>query len=413
MVNSRLVYHFSVSFLHSFQINKAPFTVIAGACFLHWPAHSGTDENPTYHYIGSDVEITDPASPIIAKFNLRGDLETSFSPIPEKKHTFVQISVNSMDWEIVDPSTYEHDDTTLSVQIHPKEKATFLRLLSYEQLSLKDQFSELPAGTFTMGAPDNQVEGYSEPLHEATITKPFSICTTEVTWGIWKAVRSRASLHNYDDLQEGWSGSWPGKGDDHPVTTIDWWSAIKWCNLRSEIEGKVPVYYNSSELRWQNVLRNGSQSVFVNWDANGYRLPTEAEWEYACRAGTTTAFYTGPITHPDAKPIDPNLDRAGWYGGNSGTRSHAVGLKEANAWGLYDTHGNVWEWCFDYYGHYNIDNKIDYKGPESGNARVIKGGSWSFIAANCRSSFRSAAYPGGRGGNGLGFRLVHTDSTTE
>src|SRR5690606_12074529 len=118
----------------------------------------------------------------------------------------------------------------------------------------------------------------------------------------------------------------------------------------------------------ENVVRSiPIPGLFVNWTADGYRLPTEAEWEYACRAETTTAFYTGPITHTGAVQLDPNLDAAGWYGGNrpplSGTRT--VGLKAANNHGLFDMHGNVHEWCWDWAAAYDGD-ATDPVGPAGG-----------------------------------------------
>jgi formylglycine-generating enzyme required for sulfatase activity len=121
-------------------------------------------------------------------------------------------------------------------------------------------------------------------------------------------------------------------------------------------------------------------------------LPTEAQWEYACRAGTT-GDYAG------------NLDEMGWYGSNSGNKPHPVGQKRANAWGLHDMHGNVWEWCLDWYGNYPGGSVTDPKGAGSGSVRVLRGGCWNYVAGNCRSANRGGNVPGFRNGS-LGFRLV-------
>jgi formylglycine-generating enzyme required for sulfatase activity len=135
-----------------------------------------------------------------------------------------------------------------------------------------------------------------------------------------------------------------------------------------------------------------------------YRLPTEAEWEYAARAGSTTAFANGGISVLECS-YDPNLDAMGWYCGNSGSKTHPAAQKLPNAWGLYDMHGNVWEWCQDWYGIYPSGAVLDPTGPSSGANRVIRGGSWYHYARSCRSAFRGSFSPGDRRYL-LGFRLA-------
>jgi formylglycine-generating enzyme required for sulfatase activity len=128
------------------------------------------------------------------------------------------------------------------------------------------------------------------------------------------------------------------------------------------------------------------------------RLPTEAEWEYACRAGTTTAYYSGDT--------EADLGRAAWYGANINGSTHPVGQKEPNAWGLYDMHGNVWEWCQDYwYEEYEAGAATDPQGPDTGTSRVLRGGFWLANPWFCRSAFRSVWAPGRRDGS-FGFRVV-------
>ena len=126
--------------------------------------------------------------------------------------------------------------------------------------------------------------------------------------------------------------------------------------------------------------------------SGGYRLPTESEREYACRAGTQTAFWNGDCTEPEGK--DRHLDQVGWYNKNSGGKTHPVGQKPANPWGLYDMHGNVWEWCQDWYGSYPNGSVTDPVGPSTGSYRVMRGGSWSFNARYCRSAYRYYYSPG-------------------
>jgi formylglycine-generating enzyme required for sulfatase activity len=131
--------------------------------------------------------------------------------------------------------------------------------------------------------------------------------------------------------------------------------------------------------------------------ADSVRLPTEAEWEYACRVGTQSRFYTGDSEN--------NLGYAEWFVGNSQQTTHPVGQKTPNAWGLYDMHGNVWEWCQDWYGPYNTDNAVDPRGAVSGSYRVIRGGSCYGGARNCRSAYRNTRDPDNANIN-LGFRMV-------
>ena len=203
-------------------------------------------------------------------------------------------------------------------------------------------FRWCPAGTFTMGAPTSEEGLYNETQHEVTLTKGFWMLETEVTQKQWKAVM----------------GTNPSffKGDDLPVESVSWNDCQEFC------------------------------------EKTGLQLPTEAQWEYACRAGTTDA-YAG------------NLDEMAWYRDNSGSKTHPVGTKKPNAWGLYDMHGNVWEWCQDRYGDYPSGSITDPTGSSSGSLRVIRGGSWSYYARDCRSAYRGGSEPGDRG-NYLGFRVV-------
>jgi formylglycine-generating enzyme required for sulfatase activity len=134
------------------------------------------------------------------------------------------------------------------------------------------------------------------------------------------------------------------------------------------------------------------------------RLPTAAEWEYACRAGSDTPFCSGEILELYCG-ADPGLDAVGWYCGNSGRRTHSVARKKPNAWGLYDMHGNVAEWCSDWYGLYPESPLTDPVGPKSGPGRVVRGGSWFSSAKNCRSASRFW-WPPNSAGDTVGFRLV-------
>jgi len=211
-------------------------------------------------------------------------------------------------------------------------------------------------GSFQMGSNDG--DSNEKPVHRVTLSEGYHLGATEVTQGQWEAVM----------------GSNPSKfkGRDLPVESVSWDDAMSFCRKLTERE------------RSAGRLASGY----------AYTLPSEAQWEYACRAGTTGA-YAG------------DLDSMGWYDGNSGGKTHAVGTKRANGWGLYDMHGNVWEWCSDWYRAYPSGYVVDPTGASSGPFRVFRGGSWFSNASYCRSANRSGFVPGFRD-NFLGFRLVHS-----
>jgi formylglycine-generating enzyme required for sulfatase activity len=188
---------------------------------------------------------------------------------------------------------------------------------------------------------------------------------------------------------------------NRPVEQVSWYDAIVFCNKLSMLDGLSPAYRISGSTdpaAWGTVptSRNWTwNAVEIVAGSNGYRLPTEAQWEYACRAGTTTAYNSGATIS----------DNTGWYRVNSGSRTHGVGEKPANAWGLYDMHGNVWEWCWDWYGTYASEKQTDPGGAVSGDFRVARGGSWSDDGRYLRSAFRCYDFPYGRYYD-FGFRLV-------
>ena len=232
-------------------------------------------------------------------------------------------------------------------------------------------FRAIPAGTFMMGSPLNEPGRLDRELqHQVTLTQPFYMQTTEVTQAQWRAMmESNPSWHNTC-------------GDDCPVENISW--------------DDIQTFINQL-----NALGEGT-----------YRLPTEAEWEYSARAGSTTAFANGDITELDCGR-DPNLDAMGWYCYNSGDTPHPVAQKNPNVWGLYDMHGNIWEWVQDRYGDYPSDPVIDPTGPDPSDpsthlSHVGRGASFNFRADYCRSAHRGrrTAEPFDGPDRWTGFRLV-------
>ena len=219
----------------------------------------------------------------------------------------------------------------------------------------------IQGGTFTMGSPDSEAGRSNNETRRQVTVGSFYLGKYEVSQGDYESVM----------------GTNPSrfKGANLLVEQVSWYDAVEYCNALSRKEGLSPAYTIS--------VSGDSRNVSWNRAANGYRLPTEAEWEYACRAGTTTPYYSGG-----------SVNNAGWFQANSRKKTHKVGSKKANAWGLYDMHGNVWEWCWDWYDGYSSGSETDSGGPGSGASRVGRGGSWINGASELRSASRLSDSPG-------------------
>jgi formylglycine-generating enzyme required for sulfatase activity len=251
----------------------------------------------------------------------------------------------------------------------------------------------IPAGVFTMGSPvDEPGRGpWDETEHQVVLTIAILVSVLEVTQTEWQAVM-------------GWNAS-EHQGPNHPVENVTWFDGISYCNRRSAAEGLDSVYVMTDRY-YSGVHITGATSVTCDWAKSGYRLPTEAEWEYACRATTTTAFCNGAITYTECSPPDPKLDQIGWYCGNSGV-PRDVGAKDANGWGIKDMHGNAWEWCWDRFDVYPSGPVTDPTGPLTGERRVLRGGSGTNQARLCRSAMRNSEPPSSCFGD-VGLRVVRT-----
>lgn len=231
----------------------------------------------------------------------------------------------------------------------------------------------VPAGRFVMGDEDE----VDAPLHEVEV-------------GAFLMDKHLVTQLEYQELMGKNPSRW--KGSQNPVEQLRWSDAVRYCNQRSERDGLQPCY-DLDTLR-------------CDFEADGYRLPTEAEWEYACRAGTTTRYFFGD---------DPaRLGDYAWFDKNSRGRPRPVGEKLPNPWGLYDMVGNVWEWCNDFYGvdYYLQAPRENPHGPEQGENKVLRGGAWRFGADSCRSGYRYNENPGHAdvcfGYDIYGFRCVRT-----
>lgn len=249
--------------------------------------------------------------------------------------------------------------------------------------SIPDGWSLIPAGSFMMGSPeDERGRSSDENLHEVELSKSFLMKCTPVTHGEWLNLMGNNPSYK----------SFKHSGMNLPVNCVSWFDAIVYCNALSEQEGLDPCY-KLSDVRGKPGEEDFEANVQWNQNANGYRLPTEAEWEYACRAGSRGAYHD----------CSSSPDAVAWYCENSDDRIHPVGQKKPNAWGLFDMHGNVWEWVWDRYADYPSLGVVGPIGPERGSRRVSRGGSWNNCAARVRAAFRYGSDPGHRNG-GLGFR---------
>jgi formylglycine-generating enzyme required for sulfatase activity len=238
----------------------------------------------------------------------------------------------------------------------------------------------IQGGTFTMGSPLNEAErnDWEGPQHQVTVNA-FYMGKYQVTQAEYEAVMGTNPSYF--------------KGSNLPVDQVSWYDAVGYCNILSQREGLTPVYSGSGD------------NITCNWNANGYRLPTEAEWEYACRAGTTTPFSTGNnITTSQA-----NYDGTRPYNNNATGivrwTTTPVGSFAPNTWGLYDMHGNVGEWCWDWLGSYSSGAQTNPRGPVSGDRRLERGGTWYDVGGLLRSAFRGSYHPSVIY-NFVGFRLV-------
>ena len=251
-------------------------------------------------------------------------------------------------------------------------------------------FSLVPAGAFTMG---DSLDGISDaPVRTVTLSA-FYMGQKEVTMAEWDAVRTWAVSHGYADLPVG-----AGKATNHPVQTVSWWDVVKWCNALSELEGLSPCYTVSGA-----VMKTGTNVPTVNWATNGYRLPTEAEWEKAARAGLSGKRFPwgNTISHAQANFRNDGGETyqtgtAGYhptYATGSLPYTSPVGSFTANGYGLQDMAGNVFEWCWDWWGTYASGAQTDPRGAASGSARVVRGGSWFRYADLCRAAYRTYDVP--------------------
>jgi len=263
-------------------------------------------------------------------------------------------------------------------------------VFAFAQGQIPANFVRVQGGTFQMGS---TAGGNETPVHTVTV-KSFSIGKYEVTQKEWYEVMGMTIRQQRDMVDS--SRSLCGEGDNYPMYFVNWYEAVEYCNRRSIKEGLTPAY------------RGSGDNITCDWDANGYRLPTEAEWEYAARGGNGSP---GNYTYAGSN----NVDAVAWYSGNNGSRGSAdygakpVGKKAANGLGLHDMSGNILEWCWDWYAGYPNRSETDPRGwvnpPATVIYRVMRGGSWYTSASDARATGRWHRIPSDTDST-FGFRVV-------
>ena len=256
----------------------------------------------------------------------------------------------------------------------------------------------IPAGSFTMG---NTQDGEADAVPTIIYVSGFYMDANLVSYGLWTTVSVYATANGYSFVN---AGAGKNSMTNQPVQTVDWYDCVKWCNARSQQAGLTPVYYTDAGLT--SVYKTGEVTPYVNWGANGYRLPTEAEWEKAARGGLSgrrfpwgniisesQANYVGD-TNFYSYDFGPNGDNAIGSAGNIYPYTTPVGSFDVNGYGLYDMAGNVFEWCWDWYGTpYGQPTPTNPTGPATGSFRVLRGGAWIVPAPYVQCAYRLSLQP--------------------
>ena len=381
----------------SLQIEAGNWSIYTGGS-SYWPTGVKAEPNAWQHVVVvySTTDVT------LFKNNARYSFGSA--PIPDNGESF--ISIGKYPSGIYDESFWGAVD---DVRIYNRalSESEIQQLYNLGLPPAPAGMALIPAGSFQMG---DSFDGYTEaqPVHTVYVSA-FTMDKHDVTKALWDDVYNWAITHGYS-----FEYGAHGKAANHPAHSMTWYDAVKWCNARSEKEGRTPAYYTNAGLT--NRYRTGQWDPYVNW-SSGYRLPTEAEWEKAARGGASGQRF------PWGNTI--SWSQANYYTYSPGYYSYDVNSTSGyhpvfndgypytspvdyfapNSYGLYAMTGNVWQCCWDWYGSYSSASHTDPRGPNSGSNRVVRGGSWGNDAFYCQAAFRSSYNPSSWS-HGLGFRSV-------
>jgi formylglycine-generating enzyme required for sulfatase activity len=312
----------------------------------------------------------------------------------------------------VTPASSQTGTATITVTVSDGSLSASDTFLLTVNSAAPTGFALIPQGAFTMG---DSLDGDSNAPTRTVTLDAFYMGKYEVTKAEWDEVCTWGLSNGYTDLAAG-----SGKASNHPVHSITWYMMVKWCNARSQKEGLTPAYYTNDAQT--TIYKTGSVNVTnaqVKWSASGYRLPTEAEWEKAARGGLSGKRFPwgDTISHSQANyyaSSSYSYDSSGsvnnyhpTYATGSTPYNSPVGAFAANGYGLFDMAGNVYEWCWDWYGTYAAGSQTNPRGTTSGAIRVCRGGSWDIGADGSRVAFRSS-YDPTRSFNNIGFRVLRS-----
>jgi formylglycine-generating enzyme required for sulfatase activity len=293
-----------------------------------------------------------------------------------------------------------------AISVTNTSPAMFFRL--YLDTNVPAGMALIPAGAFTMG---DTLDGESDAIPTNVTVSAFYMDINLVSYSQWQTIYNQATNNGYGFVHVG-----AGKAANHPVQTADWFDCVKWCNARSQQAGLKPVYYTDPALTL--VYTNGEVPPYVNWQASGYRLPTEAEWEKAARGGLTDLrFPWGNTISESQANYDSCTTCVTYDSGPSGYNSNydfgaypytsPVGSFAANGYGLFDMAGNVMEWCWDWYGQpYAGGTDPHGPGSSSSGTRVLRGGCWGYGSGGVRCACRAGIIPPTMADIIFGFRCV-------
>ncbi len=312
--------------------------------------------------------------------------------IPRAFISEIMVPLDSIDYDggwIVNNSIPKREEQTLTVVLTVEQQGRQTTYIFTFESVMASASVLVEGGTFTMGDEFGDLWDWCRPVHQVTLTYDFYMGKYEVTFDEYDAFCEATGRSKPSDW--GWG--------NRPVINVSWWDAIAYCNWLSQKEG-LPVAYRlcGEPSEGQMLDANGNVTTDIT-KVLGYRLPTEAEWEYAARGGK----HHSPYKYSGSN----NVDEVAWYGGDSGDKTHEIGLKLPNALGIYDMSGNVWEWCSDWWYEYTETPTTNPYNSTAGSYRVRRGGSWNDNATSTRVAFRFGASPTGTA-DSLGFRIART-----